>query len=265
MSGLDESEVETLREKLGEPSRGRRQMVESRVEGSGGATVLRRRKRAKADSVPEPVVEVDSAAEVEESEPSVEEADDPSEAGEALDEPTSDDSDELGSESEEQAPGESVEPKAPATESDARRASPTADARSESPAQPAQDDRKGRQRKRVREIVNLQEQERFARQISSRGPTQRRPGDGPARPMVSPRRKRRDKLAARPAPVAVSEQPKAIKVAGDISVGELAKLIGAKAPVVQGKLMALGIMVSINQKVDVETCRKLAEEYGIEV
>ena len=48
MSGLDESEVETLREKLGQPTRAKRQMVESRVEGSGGATVLRRRKKAKA-------------------------------------------------------------------------------------------------------------------------------------------------------------------------------------------------------------------------
>jgi len=55
------------------------------------------------------------------------------------------------------------------------------------------------------------------------------------------------------------------RVPGEISVGELAKLLGAKAPVVQGKLMALGIMVSVNQRVDVETCRKVASELGYEV
>ena len=266
MSGLDESEVESLREKLGAPSRGRRQMVESRVEGSGGATVLRRRKRAKTDPAPEPVA--DLAAEAEDAQSAVEaleetvEADEPIEA---VDEPTPDDSVEVKTEA--GVSGEPSEPAAAEAAPDQSRPSPSSptDTRSEAPAQPAQEERKGRQRKRVREIVNLQEQERFARQISSRGPTQRRAGDSQARQMVSPRRKRRDKLAARPAPAAVSEQPKAIKVAGDVSVGELAKLIGVKAPVVQGKLMALGIMVSINQKVDVETCRKLAEEYDIEV
>ncbi|MEE8166174.1 MAG: translation initiation factor IF-2, partial [Myxococcota bacterium] len=51
---------------------------------------------------------------------------------------------------------------------------------------------------------------------------------------------------------------------GDISVGELAKLAGLKAPVIQGKLMALGIMVSVNQRVDFETVQKLAGEMGFE-
>ena len=130
--------------------------------------------------------------------------------------------------------------------------------------QPAGADRKGRQRKRVREVVNLQEQEQFARQITGRGGAQRRVTHVAPRAMVNPRRKRRDKLAA---PVArpMSEQKRVVKVEDQISVGELAKLLGAKAPAIQGKLMALGIMVSINQLVDVETCRKVAQEFGYEV
>ena len=270
MSGLDESEVETLREKLGQPTRAKRQMVESRVEGSGGATVLRRRKKAKAEPVPEPVVEEAPAEEA-----------DPVPAEEvALESPEIEDA---IAAAEEAAADEAVEPEAAPEESpEAEVATPqvqaegqagegaaaTASTRSEpaTPATPAsQDDRKGRKRKRVREIVNLQEQEKFARQITSRGQTPRRSADAQSRPAVSPRRKRRDKLSPRPAAAAAAEQTKAIKVAGEVTVGELAKLIGVKAPVVQGKLMALGIMVSINQRVDIETCRKLAQEYDIEV
>ena len=170
----------------------------------------------------------------------------------------------------EPASEESTEPEvaAPAVQADAtgstEGAAATPATRTEPSAPADQDDRKGRKRKRVREIVNLQEQEKFARQITSRGPTPRRTTEGQARPMVSPRRKRRDKLSPKPV-AAAADQPKSIKVAGEVTVGELAKLIGVKAPVVQGKLMALGTMVSINQKVDVETCRKLAQEYGIEV
>jgi translation initiation factor IF-2 len=125
-------------------------------------------------------------------------------------------------------------------------------------------DRKGKARKRVREVVNLQEQEQFARQITDRGGRVRRVTTAPAKTQVNPRRKRRDKLAplgARP----ISEQKKVIKVDNEISVGELAKLLGQKAPAIQGRLMALGTMVSINQLVDVETCRQVAKEFGFEV
>ena len=42
-------------------------------------------------------------------------------------------------------------------------------------------------------------------------------------------------------------------------------LIGAKAPDVQGKLMALGTMVSINQVIDFEMATRVAAEYGQEI
>ena len=270
MSGLDESEVETLREKLGQPTRSKRQMVESRVEGSGGATVLRRRKKAKAEPAPEPVVEeapADEADSVSVEEVALEspEVEDSIAAAEEV---ASDEASETEAAQEEAPEAEVATPQvqADAQAGGAAAAAPSTRSEPAAPATPAsQDDRKGRKRKRVREIVNLQEQEKFARQVTSRGQTPRRSADGQSRPAVSPRRKRRDKLSPRPVVAAATEQSKAIKVAGEVTVGELAKLIGVKAPVVQGKLMALGIMVSINQRVDIETCRKLAQEYDIEV
>ncbi len=269
MSGLDEAEVETLREKLGAPTRARRQMVESRVEGSGGATVLRRRKRAKVEPVVEPEAPAEEPVEVADEEESppieaseaevVEEVSEPVVEAPVEGEPESS----VAEESSESTP--SVEDSGPETSPAEKRVVVKPATGGEGAGTADQADRKGKQRKRVREVVNLQEQERFARQITSRGPSQRRPAEGGSRAVISPRRKRRDKLAGRPAVAPVAEQGKVIKVAGEVTVGELAKLIGAKAPVVQGKLMALGIMVSINQRVDVETCRKLAADYGIEV
>ena len=88
-------------------------------------------------------------------------------------------------------------------------------------------DRKGKQRKRVREVVNLQEQEQFARQITGRGGQRRTPVLRPLAPraVVNPRRKRRDKLAeARRAQARL--RIASVKVEGEISVGELAKLAG---------------------------------------
>ena len=42
--------------------------------------------------------------------------------------------------------------------------------------------------------------------------------------------------------------------------GELARQLGQKAPAVQGKLMALGTMASVNQAVDAETAATVAKE-----
>jgi translation initiation factor IF-2 len=148
-------------------------------------------------------------------------------------------------------------------------AGPSGPARETKPGTGASDagggqDKKGKQRKRVREVVNLQEQEQFARQITSRGPQQRRAPTPAQRPMINPRARRRDKLSPKPSPVAAASQTRLVKVAGDISVGELAKQAGLKAPAIQGKLMALGIMVSVNQRIDFETVEKIAVEMGFE-
>ncbi|MDG2335657.1 MAG: translation initiation factor IF-2 [Myxococcota bacterium] len=263
MASLDEEQEAQLRRKLGQPEESAKQVVESRVERKGGKTVLRRRKRVKAEEPPpepEPVAEVELEAE-EEATPEPEVVADESEAPEgAEDAPEA--PEEVAAEAEVQPPAQAPQPSAarPATDTPDRR---PATAKPDAPQ--ATPDRKGRQRKRVREVVNLQEQERFAKQITGRGAQTRRTSDvAPRTTVVNPRRKRRDKLAL-PAASPPADQKRVVKIAGEISVGELAKLLGAKAAAVQGKLMALGIMVSINQRVDFETCRNLATEYGIEV
>ena len=48
-------------------------------------------------------------------------------------------------------------------------------------------------------------------------------------------------------------------------MGELARLLGMKAPEVQRKLMALGTMVSINHEIDLETAKSVSAEFGYEV
>ncbi len=63
--------------------------------------------------------------------------------------------------------------------------------------------------------------------------------------------------------------PKAIKrrirVVEAISVGDLAKKMGVKASEVINKLMGLGLMVTINQAVDIETATLIASEFGYQV
>jgi translation initiation factor IF-2 len=63
--------------------------------------------------------------------------------------------------------------------------------------------------------------------------------------------------------------PKAIKrrirVDEAISVGELAKRMGVKASEVINKLMGLGLMVTINQAIDIDTATLIAADFGYQV
>jgi translation initiation factor IF-2 len=103
--------------------------------------------------------------------------------------------------------------------------------------------------------------------------TSRPGGRHPAAPIdtrafSSPRRRRRD--ASPPKARVAAEAPKpavrrAIRVEGSISVAELARQLGAKAAELQGRLMGLGTMVSVNQTIDVETASRVARDYGFEV
>jgi translation initiation factor IF-2 len=273
MASLEDDEVEQLREKLGGGEKAKRAVVERRLEGKGGTTVVRRRKKKIPEPQPEPepepaVVEEPVAAEAEVvAEEMPEEA--VASAEEAV-EPVVDE--EVAAEAEPELPV-AVEPVAeprtpgatppsgPASPREGRGPAP----QGEVPGGGAQPERKGKQRKRVREVVNLQEQEQFARQITSRGPGQRRVVPPAPRAVVSPRARRRDKLSPKPSPAAAAAaQTRQVKVEGDISIGELARQAGLKAPVIQGKLMALGIMVSVNQHIDFETVTKLADEMGFE-
>ena len=59
--------------------------------------------------------------------------------------------------------------------------------------------------------------------------------------------------------------PKSIDIMENISVSDLAKKMNIKPAELIGKLMALGVMATINQKIDSETATILASEYGCEV
>jgi len=271
MASLEPDEVETLRAKLGTRAPAR-DVDEERVEVSGSTTVIRRRRRKKKTA--------EAAAE-----PAAESAEVPAESGEAAPPaPTTEPSSapEVGEPAAEELPqvepvgqpAAAAEPAQPAAarapgqgsaEESRPAAAPRPAARRDEPA-PPQDDRKGRQRKRVREVVNLREQEQFARQVTSRGSASRRTTTVAPRAMQNPRRRRRDAPAPATAGTTVrSEQKKVVRVEGDISVGELAKQLGVKAAQLQGKLMALGTMVAVNQPVGFDTAQQVAKEYDFEV
>lgn len=59
--------------------------------------------------------------------------------------------------------------------------------------------------------------------------------------------------------------PKSIDIMETISVSDLAKKMNLKASEIIGKLMSMGMMVTINQSVDADTATLLASEYGCEV
>ncbi len=274
MAQVTEEEAETLRKKLGAKSRGEN-VTESRVRGKGGAVIRRRKKKAVPE--PEPVVAVvepvssegvaDSAAAAPVSE-SVEPATEPTQP-EPVVEP------EVVPEPELEQPA----PIAAAADSDATETTPRAKPAGAAPAAPREkekdkdkdkdrgtttDPKTGKQRKLVREVVNLQEQERLARQATSR--TQlRRPVQIDPRSMQSPRRKRRDALPVKKPAAASKESQKVVRIEGTVSVADLARMLGAKAPAVQRKLMALGTMASINQSIDLETASQVSAEFGYEV
>jgi translation initiation factor IF-2 len=268
MAALDEDQAADLRAKLGGGKR--KDVSETRVvSGKGGGAIIRRRKRAAPE--PEPVPEValepavdpvatpdvvvsdeDGGAEPQEvaAEPEA-----PSEVApepEVEEEPLA--AEEAAEEAADEAPA--PEPVAPASE-------PRAPA---TPAGTPGDPRnRGKERKRVREVVNLKEQEQFARQVTGRGAPRRQPAVVDSRTMQSPRRKRRDAPAKRALPKPAAELKRAVRVPGDISVAELARQLGSKAAQIQARLMAAGKMVSVNQSIDVDTVKLLAAEMDFEV
>ncbi|MCP4908534.1 MAG: GTP-binding protein, partial [bacterium] len=271
MAALDPEQVEELRQKLGGGGSGR-SMEERRVEHKGSKAIIRRRRKVVAEpepdlqaepevaDQPEDEVREESVASAEESAPKTTE-----EAAAEGDSAPSEEEPEVASPAE-------PDPAAPAegagqasAEAEARRGSGTAP-RSETAAPDGGTDRKGRQRKRVREVVNLQEQEQFARQVTGRRGVQRRPVGGAPRTAQNPRARRRDPVAKK-ALVATSAvaQKQIVRLEGDITVGELAKQLGMKAAQLQGQLMALGTMVSVNQGVDVDVVGQLAQQMGFEV
>ena len=256
MAPLEDAEADLLRTKLGGAVAVKKgDVVEERVETQAGAAVIRRRKRAVATpepAPPPPASPLEEGAHVALPEP---EAPALEPAAVAAGPP----------EGIEPEPGpQPVTPGAPPAPASAP-ATAAAPFERPGPAAPTPlADRKGKQRKRVREVVNLREQEQLARQVTSRA-VARRPAAVDSRSFVSPRRKRRDALPpARPAVVARPGK-RVVRVEGSVNVAEMARLLGVKAAELQAKLMSLGILVAVTSSIDVETARKVAAAFGAEV
>jgi translation initiation factor IF-2 len=259
MASIDEEDSEKIRAKFGEKA-AKEVVTEKRLTRKGGSAVIRRRRKTEPEPVPapealptpEPIAVLEAPPAVLESPPA---------------EPVSEPIEEVAPPPIEEIPEPDFEPEiAAVAEVPATPLLERDEMRELSGAGPERREGKdGKQRKLVREVVNLREQERLARQATGRGHARRQVTVDP-RAMSSPRRRRRDavppKSAAASAP---KESKRVVRVEGDVAVGELAHMLGAKAPEVQKKLMALGTMVSINQSIDVETARKIAAEFGYEV
>jgi translation initiation factor IF-2 len=251
MASIDEDVAQELREKLSTRETEKKVVTERRVVKGGGA-VIRRRKKAEPEPVPEPTIE-----------PVVEEVAataEPVPEGDAL-EPEAAPEGEPEDESEVAPAPEPIAAEQKPSTGPGPAESPPA---TERPGGGGPDRSGGRQRKLVREVVNLREQERLARQATGRAPLRRQVTIDP-RTASSPRKRRRDAPSKPAAAKAAADLKKSVRVEGSVSVGELARLIGAKAPEVQRKLMALGTMVSINHMLDFETASKVAGDYGVEV
>jgi translation initiation factor IF-2 len=262
MASVDEEVANELRQKLGGFVRGA-QVTERRVEAHGVGAVIRRRKRV--EPTPPPVAEAPPPPPPQpEPEPA------PVEPVAAEPEPVAEPPAPEPVEPEPE-PAVAEEPEEVEAEPEPRIAPPVIEpeilAEPRTPGLPLVGPGKGKERKRVREVVNLREQEQLARQATSR--LTRRPVTIDPRAMQSPRRRRRDKVAPAPARPAAASAPKptkrVVRAEGQISVAELARQLGAKAAEVQGRLMALGTMASVNQQLDLETARRVAAQYGFEV
>ncbi len=247
MAQLEDAEADALRAKLG--GKPVAEVVEERVETRSGATLIRRRRKAVAPPPePEPVSpEPVATIPVPEPEPEIEEEPPAPEPELPVAEPVT-----------------AEPPVAPISSEAAGPAEPVSSAAAAAAAA-AETERRGKQRKRVREVVTLREQEQMARQVVNRA-APRRPTPSEPRAFVSPRRKRRDEPApARPTGGTVRPGRRVVRVEGSISVSDLARDLGVKAPELQGRLMGLGTMAAIHQSIDVETVRKVAALFGAEV
>ncbi|WP_028545198.1 translation initiation factor IF-2 [Paenibacillus taiwanensis] len=63
----------------------------------------------------------------------------------------------------------------------------------------------------------------------------------------------------------VDNTPKKIIVRGDMTVGDLAKLLHKDASEVIKKLFMMGLMATINQEIDLDTIQLIADDYKVEV
>ncbi|WP_449288684.1 translation initiation factor IF-2 [Marinicrinis sediminis] len=63
----------------------------------------------------------------------------------------------------------------------------------------------------------------------------------------------------------IDNTPKKVIVRGEMTVGDLAKLLHKDASEIIKKLMFLGVMATINQEIDLDTIQLITQEYNIEI
>jgi translation initiation factor IF-2 len=139
--------------------------------------------------------------------------------------------------------------------------------RTEAPVAPVEetDDgaRKGKKRKKTKhqEVDKGEVEEAIKRTLAEMDDT------GAATPRTTFKKKRKEKRALHEQ--AIQEQKakeeSILKVTEFVSVQELANLMGVTAAEVIKKCIELGLMVSINQRLDKDTITLVASEYGFEV
>jgi len=140
----------------------------------------------------------------------------------------------------------------------------------ERPPQPAQEDDKGRKKKKVAVEPHVEEAVTVKKKSFLKKITDKKSRHIEIETEERPVRWREEKKAA---PIKMKKTqittPKAIKrrikVGEAISVGELAKKMGVKAGDVINKLMAIGIMATINQSIDFDATSLIATEFGYQV
>ena len=74
-----------------------------------------------------------------------------------------------------------------------------------------------------------------------------------------------EELYKKKAVTPASAVPKSIDIMESVSISDLAKKMNLKASEIIGKLMSMGMMVTINQSIDSDTATLLAAEYGCDV
>jgi translation initiation factor IF-2 len=259
MATLDDAQAAFLREKLSAKKSDR--TTEARVAVTGGAAVIRRRKRTEPEPAPEPIAAPapEPAFVAAAPEPAPEPALD-AEATAPAPDATAAEGDAEGVAAGAPAPGEDDDEDSAAKIAARGRTGPREEAGPPTP------DRAAQSRKQFREVVNLREQEMLAKQVVGRTAPPRAAVVDP-RTLASPRRKRRDAPVKKSVAAAAAAKPgkRVVRIEGEISVSELAHQLGVKAPQVQGKLMGLGMMVSIQQTISAETAALVAGEFGAEV
>lgn len=128
---------------------------------------------------------------------------------------------------------------------------------------------KGRDRhavpKEKAEITDKEIQDKLKETLARLNPGSKNPNIGSVRSKL--RRQKRDTAAAEREEAAMEAelQSKVLKVTEFVTVNEIAKMMDVAVTNVISACMTLGMMVSINQRLDAETIAIVAEEFGYEV